>query len=299
MNKKIFVLLTLASLLLLSIFAFNPERAEAITVGPVKIEYSLNPGETATGQIYLKNDETKAVTLYPTFEGFTEENGNKVFIKGDTLLKEWFNLAASVTLKAGEGVKVPYILSVPKNAPPGGQFAVIWWSASSPNAGADQVSIQTRAGILVYVNVSGDIVNTAEVTKFQSPAVSWGGTVPFNLSVSNTGTVYIKPTGTITITSLVGTSATLPINGKGYQILPKSSRDLSDMQWTPGPFSIGPYKASANVVYGQKGESVSVSKWFWVFPLKTIGLVLLVIILLVLFFKWWDRMLLQRYKSSK
>ncbi len=150
-------------------FAFltiGPKNADAITVGPVKLEYSVNPGDTVTGEMFIKNEEKEDRIFYPSLDRFTEQNGNKVFTKDKNLLADWFHTDASVTLKSGEDKKVPFQLIVPAYAPPGGEFAVIWWGTNPPTSATSseqQVSIQTRAGILMYVNVSGKINNAASI----------------------------------------------------------------------------------------------------------------------------------------
>jgi len=298
----------IATLFSLAIFLVLPLPTHAITVGPAKLEYSVNPGDVITGKMYLKNEEGDTKTFYPTVDKFTEQNGIKNFIKDQSLIAEWLSTDSSVTLAPGKDKDIPFTLTIPKNAPPGGQFAVVWWGTNPPGTDATkQVSIQTRAGILVYINVSGDIKESAKISNFTTEGnktVFLNNIVPFGMVIANDGNVYIKPHGEIKVTSLFGkTQAVLPINAKGFQILPESTRSFGeDMIWTAGSFFIGPYKVTATVVYGDSNTTITQSFWIWMFPIKTfliiIGSLLALIIILRIFFKRYNRWLIQKYSKK-
>lgn len=284
-----------------------PAEVQAVTVGPSKLEYSVDPGQVIKGEIYLKNEESDTKTLYPSVEGFTEQNGDKQFIKEKSLIGTWLSTQSGVLLKSGQDTKVPFSITVPKDAPPGGQFAVIWWSTTPPASGAastkEQVSIQTRAGILVYLNVSGAITESATITAFgpqNGSSISGSTEVPFVATVSNEGNVYIHPEGTFTITSLIGSKvADMPLNPKGLQILPHSFRSYIDIGLKGSWFMFGPYKAEAHMLYGKDNKQVVASKWIWVFPIRLIVITLSIIvglfIILSVFFKMYNAWLLKKF----
>lgn len=286
-----------------------PGLVEAITVGPVKLEYSVDPGTVVTGEIFIKNEEGIPRTLYPSVDQFTEQEGQKIFIKEQGRVGEWFQTVDSVTLEPDEGRKIPFTFNVPENAPPGGAFGVIWWSTSPPvaAAGAQDVSIQTRAGILVYINVSGDITEAATIENFdtsESRAFFWKASVPFDLRIANKGNVYIKPEGSLKVRSVFGwTTAEVPLNAKGLQILPQSSRSFGDVVWDGSWMTFGPYKVTANVAYGAGNlQEVSASRWVWVFPIKLILVVAVsavaLAVCLTMFFRFYNRWLLRKYARN-
>jgi len=304
--RRIFLLSVVVFVITLSFAVSRP--ASAITVGPVKLEYSLDPGATVSGKMFIKNEELETKTFYPSIERFTEQNGEKQFIKNDSLVSDWLNIAPSVTLAAGKDVYVPFTLVIPKNAPPGGQFAVVWWSTTPPDSSnTHEVSIQSRAGILVYINISGKVVENTTITKFDTSTgghVFGDNLVSFYLNISNAGNVYVKPVGTITISSIFGSvKDTVTVNEKKYQILPNSYRVLSDMVWNGHGFYIGPYKVTAAVSYdGQTSTVLYSSFWIWIFPWKIITItlvgVLIVIIVMCLFFKFYNNWLIKKYTKG-
>lgn len=285
-----------------------PYSTQAVTVGPVKLEYSADPGTVIAGELYIKNEETAEKTLYPSVDQFTEQDGEKIFQEDQGLISEWLKTKESITLKPGESVKVPYTIEIPENAPPGGQFAVIWWGSVPPKKAKDaqDVSIQTRAGILVYLNVNGNIVEGAKIKSFDtqdSKTLFTATPVAFTMAIANEGNVYIKPKGSIKITSIFGTVVSeLPLNPKGLQILPNSFRTFSEYKWNGSNFSIGPYKAEATLVYGTKQEQSTSTKWIWVLPIKMISIIvvslIVLFILLTTFFRMYNRWLLKQFKRS-
>jgi hypothetical protein len=263
-----------------------------VTVGPTKLEHTVDPGASVSGQLFLKNDEESSVVFYPAFETFTEDNGEKHFISDDSPILSWINVPASVPLEAGQETKVPYTINVPKDAPPGGHFAVIWWGTTPPVSASstEQVSVRVRAGILVYINVNGKIIEQTTITQFDTDGSQrWFEGAPVNtvLALANQGNVYVKPTGQVTMASIWGRSvAALPLNQKGLQILPESKRtfgelSFSELNW----WLIGPYKVAANVHYGSNNV-VDSAFWIWIIPWKAL-LILAAILLIVFGGGWW------------
>jgi len=128
----------------------------AVTVGPAKIEYRADPGDVIEDTLILINEGNEKQTFYSVFEKFTEINGEKKFLPAEpTELANWFNLPKNATLEPGEQKRIPFTIEIPQNAPPGGHFAVIWWGNAPPES--KHISIATRAGILIFLRVSGEV----------------------------------------------------------------------------------------------------------------------------------------------
>ena len=109
-----------------------PMLTQALTVGPVKLEYSVQPGDTVRGEMIVQNEENIERTFYPSSERFIEVNGEKRFSKDENNLSSWFVMQSSITLKPTEQRVIPFTINIPSNADPGGHYAVIWWSTASP-----------------------------------------------------------------------------------------------------------------------------------------------------------------------
>ncbi len=297
-NRLIILLILLSSVLVF--WCFTPS-SQAITVGPPKLEYSVDPGDTIKDELFLMNEGQELVTFYPVFEKFTEENGQKVFLKEESDLAAWVKTDDSITLKPGEQRKIPFTIEIPQNASPGGHFAVIWWSTAPPvSEGGAPVSIVTRAGILVLLRVSGDIKEEGRILSFSSgKKFFWSFPITFTTVFMNDSNVYVKPGGKITIKNIFGfTKTVVTVNKGALQILPQSRR-VFDEKWELSRFALGPYKAELNLVFGESQKKLSQTFWFWVFPVKPL---LIVILLLILIFfiipkgiKKYNQWIIKRY----
>ena len=277
--------------------------SNAVTVGPVKLEINADPGDVVRGELFLMNDEKETKIFSPVFEKFIEEDGNKKFITEKSDLATWFEINYPITLNSLEGKNIPFVLRIPKDASPGGHFAVIWWSAAAPRAG--QVSIVTRAGILVYLTVSGEIKEQGQILEFttQNRKRFFGGSpINFAINFENTGNVHLKPKGEIQIKNIFGgTKTVIDVNKKDISILPQSKKTLQE-QWEFSGFFFGPYKANLKLVYGETQQEVQ--KSFWIVIILWKQLVLIILILGLVFFgipqgiKKYNQWIVDKYKSK-
>lgn len=288
-----------------------PQLAGAVGVGPPKLEYRVDPGDAVSGRLFIINDASEKRDFYPVFEKFTVVAGEKKFMPGEkTALTDWFKMPAKVTINAGQKKDVAFTMEVPKNAPPGGHFAVIWWS-SAPSGG--QVSIITRAGILVYVQVSGDVRENGKLLSFDSigglPAGRHGwifNHLPdFSVKFKNEGNTWLKPVGAIAVKNVLGaTIATFNVNNVGQIILPQNEEDLRiASQFNKRPFAFGFYKAALTLNWGEKPETLTKNDYFLVLPW---WLVLIIVIVLVgLYFgltkgiKRYNQWIIKKYSANK
>lgn len=265
--------------------AIAPAYVFAVTVGPAKIEYRVDPGDTISDKLVLINDSGARQTLYSAFEKFTEVNGEKKFLPTEPAeLANWIELPKNITLELGEQREIPFTIEVPKKAPPGGHFAVIWWGTGSPDL-KKQVSIVTRAGILVYLRVSGEVNESAELLNFSADGGKFFWTkMPENFTVlfKNSGNTYIKPKGEINIKNIFGSNkAVLGVNDVNVIFLPEVEQNLRvAKKFDKPPFAFGFYKAELTLNWGEKQNSVLKSIWFFVFPWKHVlgGIIILAIL---------------------
>ncbi|MGC8776161.1 MAG: hypothetical protein ACP5QN_02535 [Minisyncoccia bacterium] len=304
MKKYIF----LASIFLSALSLIN--YSYAITVGPAKLEYKVDPGTTIEGSILLINETQEKQIFVPSFEKFIEVNGEKKFLPGEkSELTDWFRFPNEIVLEPGERKDIPFKIEVPQNAPPGGHFAVIWWANKSPEAGSgENVSIITRAGILVYLQVSGQINESGKLTAFQTPLnkfLFWQLPVDFKVSFKNEGNTYLKPKGNIEIKNIFGgTKTTLGVNEADRILLPQSEDNLRiATKFNKLPFAFGPYRAVLALNWGDKPESIQKTLWFFVLPIKEtlIGIIVLVLLYygLKIGIKKYNNWVIKKYSQNK
>jgi len=260
-----------------------PFSAGAITIGPAKLELEADPGHILTGEMSLFNETDKAGTFYISFQKFIEEEGKKMFLRDEeSLIAEWIETLESVSLAAGERRNIPFIIRVPENAPPGGHFAVAWWSTVPPEAKGG-VGIAVRAGILIFLRVSGEVTEEAEI--LYSPKQTIVGSLPlaFNVTFKNLGNVHLKPLGNIIIKDLFGrTKAQISINPQRFNVLPESQRTFI-ADWQGEGIFFGPYRATLEVSYGSdESKEFKKTALVWVLPWILTLLIVLALIILIL-----------------
>ncbi len=282
-----------------------PFYSWAVTVGPAKIEYKTDPGATISGKLFVVNEGQEARTFYAAFEKFTEVNGQKKFLPSEPAeLSEWFKMEKSVSLKAGEQKEIPFTIEVPKNAPPGGHFAVIWWGTAPPEG---QVAIVTRAGILVFLQVSGEVNEKGEVAEF---SLAKGKFFVFKLpedfivNFKNQGNTYLKPRGEITVKNIFGsTIAAFKVNSKERIIFPENTHLLDvSKKFDKMPFAFGLYKAELALQWGEKQNDIQKNIYLFVFPWKTVLLVVIILAGLLLLatkgIKKYNQWVLKKYSAK-
>lgn len=259
------------------IFYFNISNVAAVTVGPIKLELTANQGDIIHGSVFVKNDELEKKTFYSFFESFTEPSGTKFFIKSDTGLPTWIKTASSVTLAPDESRDIPFVIKVPDNAPAGSHSAVIWWSTAPPTQ-KGQLAVVTRAGILVYLRVAGDVRDEGFISAFT------GDTDNFKILFKNTGNTYLVPKGLIYLKNIFGfEQAVFDVNKYGTVVLNESEKELPVELSRKSGFLFGPYRAIAKLSYGE-GKTTSASRWLFVFPLKAVLIVVIASVAIIFLF---------------
>ena len=286
-----------------------PLSASALTISPAKFVLSADPGEIITSTINIRSDLDATVTFYPTFLGFTMKGGGgEPFFLEDTIdLASWIKTEPeAITVKPGETRGVSIIINIPEDADPGGHYAAIFWSSANPKGGgAGSVGVMTRVGALILLEVSGDVVESAELLDFSTLNEKRFFThlpIGFNYTLKNMGTVHLSPVGKVIIKNIFGKiSATLNINPQGFNVLPNSTRTFDTQNWEPkgsaeiegkgffsalkremNSFHLGFYRASLDLEYGKEIKTIKSSFSFLILPWRF--LILSILGLAIVFF---------------
>jgi hypothetical protein len=267
-----------------------PVSASALTLSPTKIEVAVDPGQQAIGEIELLNEEAKDKTFYLSYENFEPrgETGSPYFVGGGEGLASWITTQESVTLKAGERLNVPYKITVPSDATPGGYFAAVFFGTQPPPTGeGSEVAIGGKVGTLVLLRVNGPISESGGVLDFMTASSSrFFETLPVNFSYrfNNTGGDRVVPKGEVVIKNTFRMkTAALSLNETEGSVLPQSIRKF-EFNWTEeetlspdasffetvsyqaANFRFGLYTASLEAVWGESSQRSSSTVWFIVFP---------------------------------
>jgi hypothetical protein len=311
-NKKILAVLSLIALAI--IFPFFPGQAASndisIKVSPSILEELVKPGDILSSHITLTNLSDRPVTFYAYLKDFKaaaeDETGKaQLIVPGSeegNYISSWVDISSEgINLEPGQGQEVPFTVSVPSNVGPGGYYGAIVFGTEAPRVKpgeADKgasIGVAEQAASLVLLQIAGKADERADVREFKTDKIFYATPfkVNFSTKIQNLGNVHVKPMGVIEISNMLGKKvATITVNDKGGNVLPKSSR-LYTNTWNDS-FGFGRYQASLALSYGTPADSggegrktLTMFWYFWIFPVKILvsaGVSLLVLIVLFIIF---------------
>ncbi len=311
-----------------------PFQAQALTISPVKMELSGDPGQTLEGELKLFNEQDETKTFYSSVENFEArgESGAPFFLPERIGLATWIKTEEKVTLQPKEEKTIPFSVVIPQNTEPGGYFAAVLWGQTPPAASTGgQVAVGGRLGVLMLLKVSGAVEESGGLLEFGAKDKFFSSLpITFAYRFNNTGGDRTVPKGEIKIKNLFGlTSATLPVNEKEGSVLPASARKFevfweqkikeSDIKITgvkeePGFFEIagqqwsefhfGWYTAKLNLTWSATNQNANAKYSFFVIPWQL--LLIVVIILAIIGFlgmivlkKWDHHVILQAMQQMR
>jgi hypothetical protein len=295
-------------------FLIFAQPAAALTVSPVKVEVSGDPGQTLVGEIELFNEQVETKNLFSSVENFepSGDTGSPKFVGGESGLATWVAVTDRTVVEPSKTVKLPYSITIPADAEPGGYFAAIFFSESNPESEqGGNVSIGGKLGVLILLRVNGDIKEAAGISNFGFDGESrWRTQLPitFVYRFKNDGADRVVPRGDIVIKNTFGSVVTtLPANVNEGSVLPNSIRKFSAQWGVPSAegasssffsiaraqmkdFHFGMYKAELALTYGEANQVALASINFFFVPWQLLLLVLLgigvVVLLLMLYTRW-------------
>jgi hypothetical protein len=184
---------------------------------------------------------------------------------------------------------------------------VVFWG-TSPADKSGTVGVGSKTGVLILLSVNGEVKEEAGLLNFNTTDKEFFyNTLPVSMEYrfKNDGGDRIKPQGKITIRNTIFLpSDYLDANPTEGNVLPNSTRKIKvdwvkyerpagyliptgmfkkffstvDYQWKN--FALGLYSANLDVAYGTKGEHISKTTFFFVFPWQLVLVMLVVFVIL-------------------
>ncbi len=284
--------------LLVTLFSIGPaayaqtqKSGQGLEISPPTVEVSTDPGKQVTFNIRVSNVTKDPLVVTTTIDDFVaqgEDGQAKLLIDSHDpnpySVKGWGPAPEKITLIKDEAKTIPIVLTVPKDASPGGHYGVARFTGVPPGLEGTGVGLSASIGTLMLVNVSGNAQTSAKFVEFSANVNGKKGTffekgpVGFIERIQNTGNVHFKPIGTVRVTDWRGKEVqVLSVNPTGGNVLPNSIRKFSQTMDSKKHL-FGKYKADANVQYAGKNLHGVIT--FWVIPFKTIAIVVAALILL-------------------
>ncbi len=296
--KKICPVFKNLSLALFFFFAFFAKAFAAdlmsLTATPVRMgddfSISLAPGEKKQVQVKVRNGSSETMTIESAAidfviaeDGETPMSIDKSQTDNRWSLASWLTLApAQHKLASEEVAAVNVLIEVPKDALPGGHYAMIYHRPVNTSLSGESGSgISQRVGTLLYVMVKGPIVEDASISRFDWPKFLENGPVNFALNIDNQSDIHINTKPNVKVYNMFGKEvANIDVEAKN--VFPKSQRTFNGT-WSR-VWGLGYYRAVAEATYGNQGKVMSATAGLFLVPVKLILLALIVILVLTILF---------------
>jgi len=197
----------------------------------------LKPGAVIRRRIQVLSTSASAARLSIYAAAAAIGHGQFLFAPGQqqNLMTTWVHLSRPVLrLAAGHSAQVTVAIRVPRNAPPGEQYGVIWAADRGANPGHANISLVSRVGVRIYLSVGPGNPPASNFT-ITAPATSRGarGRAIVTVRARNTGGRAVDITGTLTLTGGPGGLQAGPI-------LLASDATLAPGQSAPVTFALSP-----------------------------------------------------------
>lgn len=248
-----------------NVFAQGPV---SLKISPLTFKYTLEKGKEVSDIVRIINPNQFPLEIESEKEDFfmADEEGSPSFLPqgGKMSLASWIKIGLEkFSLAPLETKEIPFTISLPKDAEPGGHYGAIFFKTQpSLKKGQTQIGIASRVGALILVSVLGEISQKGEIIEFKARKFLDKGPVSFFVRFKNTGTVHYEPRGKITILNWFGKKVA-ELSLPKHTVLPESIRRF-ETTWQKR-YLFGKYQAQLEVFDGE-GISHKKAVSFFVFP---------------------------------
>lgn len=257
----------------------TPVQVESIALSPVSRDYKIDAGKEIKDELTIINDGKVPYDfiVYSRPYSVQSEQYDPDFtkIKQNTDVYQWVRLAQTkYHLEPGKTVKIPYVVTVPATAAPGGHYGVIF-AETQPTSAESGTSVvrKKRVGAIIYANVNGTYINQGEFLDVTVPF--WQLQPPMNaeLRVKNTGNSDFKNTVRYTVKDVLGNVKHDSV--KPYPVLPQTTRKIP-LAWNESPW-FGLFRVEITQTF--LGKEKKTSEYVLMMP-RFIPVVLIILILI-------------------
>lgn len=300
--RNTLLLFSLVLYAIVPVRAFSQSEGLSLSVSPTLFQMSAVPEQLWNSGVKVINNNPHELTVYAQVVNFAPqgETGQGKFLPvfekatEGTTLAEWVAITSEpIVIEAEKSATIPFTVSVPKDAAPGGHFAAIMVGTKPPESSSVvRVSTSQIVTSLFFVRIAGDVIEDGSIREFRlqdtfvdSPKAE------FEVRFENKGNVHLQPQGEIVITNMWGKErGVIPINHQTHfgNVLPTSIRKFEFSWKGEQSFSdIGRYKAVLTLAYGtEERKFETTTDYFYVIPVKATLFVFTVFTAFVLLLRW-------------
>ena len=305
-----------------SLTIFGAHNAQALTISPVRVEITGNPGQTLRGEMEILNEQGETKTFFSSFENFepSGDTGSPRFVGNSGNLSTWLSTNTRIDIAPNEKQIIPFTIAIPADAEPGGYFSAIFWGSQDPKTQeAGEVAIGGKLGVLILLRVAGDIHEEAGLSEFvaaDGKRLLTAVPVTIGYRFTNKGDDRVVPLGDIVIKNTFGMEVeSLKANESEGNVLPNSSRKFQVIWSKDAPkdiqgflanakaqlanFHFGFYRAQAAIIWGSTNKVETASAWFFLFPWQSLSIVAIGLILVYFLLRRYNAWIISRSGTRK
>lgn len=211
----------------------------SFTVLPMSQRFYLEPGKTYSGKLSVINpadateDFVYNVSVSPYSVTGDDYTADLVTTTNRTQIINWIKISEpSGKIKPNETKEVEFTITVPENAPAGGQYATIAVSSNESNSNTEGVAVNNifELASLVHATVAGETVHGGEILENNVPGFVVSTPITLSALISNTGNVHEDATFLISISNVFTGEVILPTDENEGQynelIMPETTREI-------------------------------------------------------------------------
>lgn len=266
------------------------ESGNEFSVTPMNQMVELVPGETYNFTVTVLNPVNSTENLdykihAAPYSVVTEAYHADISTQTDhTRMADWITIPESTgTLAPNETREIEFTITVPDDAPGGGQYAAIMVGIDNKNQNYDNMLVTNVLEIasIIYAKVDGEIIHKGEVVENNVPAFTADPKIALSSLIKNEGNIHEIASITITVKNVFTgeTLASAELDNGVYAelIMPDSQRFINkEVDELP---MIGIINVQQNIYYN--GETSTVEKNVLVCPIWFLVLVALLVMAIV------------------
>ena len=239
----------------------------SFTVLPMSQRIKLEPGKTYNGKVSVaipvdaKNDFHYIATVTPYSVVGKEYTADLAAATNYTQITKWITIKEPTGTIPANGVKdIEFTITVPENAPGGGQYATIAIS-SNPDAsqtGGTNVDTIHELASIVYGEVAGDIIHDGDILENNVPGFVTDIPIAVSAMLSNNGNMHEDATFVLSVKNNITGETIYPQKDKdgAYTelVMPESTRFINrEIQNLP---NVGIVHVSQTIYYNGKYSAI-------------------------------------------
>lgn len=184
----------------------------AFTILPMSQNFTINPGETTTGTITIVNpvnstsDFSYSISVSPYNVIGEDYQADISTISAYSKIAEWITISEPTgTVAPNEAREVEFTISVPEDAPAGGQYAAIMVSSDPSKQESEGVSINNVFALasIIYADISGEVTHDGSILENNVPEFSTTTPISVGALLDNHGNTHETAIVTLNVSNAV------------------------------------------------------------------------------------------------